>query len=79
MRSRIQDDTSLNGHVDRYLNGTIQWTFVSLMLDVQLTADSGEPHDIGFTIWQRNLDVSTPRLRHSLADITMNLGLTAYS
>lgn len=32
MRAGIQDDTSLNGHVDKYLDGTIQWTFVSLML-----------------------------------------------
>ena len=30
----IQDDTAVDGHVDRYLDGTIQWTFVSLMFDL---------------------------------------------
>ena len=29
-----QEDTVVDGHVDRYLNGTIQWTFVSLVLDL---------------------------------------------
>lgn len=32
--SGIQDDTVVDGHVDRYLDGTIQWTFVSLVLDL---------------------------------------------
>jgi len=27
--SGIQDDTAVDGHVDRFLDGTIQWTFVS--------------------------------------------------
>ena len=34
MMSGIQDDTAVDGHVDRYLDGTIQWTFVSLVFDL---------------------------------------------
>lgn len=30
----IQDDTAVDGHVDRYIDGTIQWTFVSLVFDL---------------------------------------------
>lgn len=33
-RSGAQDDTVVDGHVDRYLDGTIQWTFVNLALDL---------------------------------------------
>ena len=32
--SGMQDDTVVNGHVDRYLDGAIQWTFVSPVLDL---------------------------------------------
>jgi len=32
--SGIQDDTAVDGHVDRYLDGTIQWTFVSLLFNL---------------------------------------------
>ena len=32
--SGFQDDTAVDGHVDRYLDGTIQWTFVSLVLSL---------------------------------------------
>lgn len=32
--SGAQDDTAVDGHVDRYLDGTIQWTFVSPILDM---------------------------------------------
>lgn len=32
--SGLQDNTVVDGHVDRYLDGTIQWTFVSLVLGV---------------------------------------------
>jgi len=34
MMSGIQEDTAVDGHVDRYLDGTIQWTFVSLVLNL---------------------------------------------
>ena len=35
----VQEDTVVDGHVDRYLNGTIQWTFVSLVLDLWPTTE----------------------------------------
>jgi len=35
-----EEDTVVDGHVDRYLNGTIQWAFVSLVLDLQPTASA---------------------------------------
>jgi len=35
----VQEDTIVDGHVDRYLNGTIQWTFVSLVHDLCPTAE----------------------------------------
>lgn len=38
--SRAQDDTVINGHVDRYLDGTIQWAFVGLVLDLWPTAEA---------------------------------------
>lgn len=34
MISGIQDDTFVEGHVDRYLDGTIQWAFVSLAFNL---------------------------------------------
>jgi nitrate reductase NapE component len=34
MISGMQDDTAVDGHVDRYLDGTIQWTFVSLVFNL---------------------------------------------
>jgi hypothetical protein len=40
MRAGDQDDTFVNGHVDRYLDGTIQWTFVSLVLRVRIDAEA---------------------------------------
>jgi hypothetical protein len=32
--SGTQDDTMVDGHVDKYLDGTIQWSFVNLVLDL---------------------------------------------
>lgn len=34
--SRAQDDTVVNGHVERYLDGTIQWTFVGPVFDLRV-------------------------------------------
>jgi len=54
MVSGAQDDTSVNGHVDRYLDGAIQWTFVSTVLDVQPTVDTDpriQVSQYGNVIW----------------------------
>jgi len=38
----VQEDTVVDGHVDRYLNGTIQWSFVSLVLGLQPTVGADQ-------------------------------------
>lgn len=62
MITGIQDDTVVDGHVDRYLDGTIQWTFVSLTFDLWPVTEIN-PHDAGFSIWERSMDVGGRYLR----------------
>ena len=40
MSSGVQDDTLIDGHVDRYLDGTIQWTFVSFVFNLAPIAET---------------------------------------
>ena len=76
--SGIQDNTVLDGHVDRYLDGTIQWTFVSLMFSPWPVTKADaiiQVSQYGNVVW-----MSVAVWGHLLqADTTMNLGLTAYS
>lgn len=79
MASRFQDDTVVDGHVDRYLDGTVQWTFVSFIC-LACELSPRRRHDAGLSIWKHNLDVGNHRLRQFfLANVMMDLGLMVYS
>lgn len=60
MIAEVQDDTTVDGHVDRYLDGTIQWTFVSLMLDVQFATEADpmiQVSQYGNVVWMSVLPI----------------------
>jgi len=76
--SRTQDDTVVDGHVDRYLDGTIQWTFVSLALDLWSAPEADLMMQVsryGNVIWMSVVVICN----FLLADVTMDPGLTVYS
>lgn len=59
--SAAQDDTVVNGHVDRYLDGTIQWTFVGLVLNLWPVASADSVVQVsryGNVIWMSALVTS---------------------
>lgn len=58
--SGVQDNTMINGHVDRHLDGTIQWAFVRLPLNLWLTPEADPKLQVsryGNVIWMSVLVV----------------------